>query len=173
MPTCYSINYRLAAVVRVCLHRRTHRSHLMVNLILLLCVRERSCHVAENLGDGPQAHTSTDPHMWRTAIDVQRHKEVIVKALSSILLLLHKHFKLNHVYQSECIAQHLVCFFAQVDGGVHLQVFANCIPLLLKFFDQNIHGYVMRNTDIEPLNFPAAQIFHAKSDCAFDFIISL
>lgn len=60
--------------------------------------------------------------------DVSRHKEIIVKAVSAILLLLLKHFKLNHIYQFEFMSQHLV--------------FANCIPLVLKFLNQNILSYI-------------------------------
>lgn len=64
----------------------------------------------------------------KLGIDVSRHKEIIVKAVSAILLLLLKHFKLNHVYQFEFMSQHLV--------------FANCIPLVLKFLNQNILVYI-------------------------------
>jgi len=64
----------------------------------------------------------------KLGIDVNRHKEIIVKAVSAILLLLLKHFKLNHVYQFEFMSQHLV--------------FANCIPLVLKFLNQNIIAYI-------------------------------
>lgn len=35
----------------------------------------------------------------KLGVDVNRHKEIIVKAISAVLLLLLKHFKLNHVYQ--------------------------------------------------------------------------
>ena len=35
----------------------------------------------------------------KLGIDVNRHKEVIVKAIGALLLLLLKHYKLNHVYQ--------------------------------------------------------------------------
>lgn len=35
----------------------------------------------------------------KLGIDVNRHKEIIVKAISGLLLLILKHFKLNHVYQ--------------------------------------------------------------------------
>ena len=35
----------------------------------------------------------------KLGVDVNRHKEIIVKAISALLLLLLKHFKLNHVYQ--------------------------------------------------------------------------
>lgn len=64
----------------------------------------------------------------KLGIDVNRHKEIIVKAVSAILLLLLKHSKLNHVYQFEFMSQHLV--------------FANCIPLVLKFLNQNILAYI-------------------------------
>ncbi|XP_066158816.1 striatin-interacting protein 1 homolog isoform X1 [Euwallacea fornicatus] len=73
--------------------------------------------------------------------DVNRHKEIIVKAVSAILLLLLKHFKLNHIYQFEFMSQHLV--------------FANCIPLVLKFFNQNIMGYIGAKNAIPILDFPA------------------
>lgn len=64
----------------------------------------------------------------KLGIDVNRHKEIIVKAVSAILLLLLKHFKLNHIYQFEFMSQHLV--------------FANCIPLVLKFLNQSIVAYI-------------------------------
>lgn len=64
----------------------------------------------------------------KLGIDVNRHKEIIVKAVSAVLLLLLKHFKINHVYQFEFMSQHLV--------------FANCIPLVLKFLNQNILAYI-------------------------------
>ena len=64
----------------------------------------------------------------KLGIDVNRHKEIIVKAVSAVLLLLLKHFKVNHVYQFEFMSQRLV--------------FANCIPLVLKFFNQNIMAYI-------------------------------
>lgn len=35
----------------------------------------------------------------KLGIDVNRHKEIIVKSISTLLLLLLKHFKLNHIYQ--------------------------------------------------------------------------
>src|SRR3989442_332050 len=52
----------------------------------------------------------------KLSIDVNRHKEIIIKAISGILLLLLKHLKINHVYQFEYISQQLM--------------FANCIPLI-------------------------------------------
>ncbi|GAA6101434.1 striatin-interacting protein 1 homolog isoform X1, partial [Tachysurus ichikawai] len=76
----------------------------------------------------------------KLGVDVNRHKEIIVKAISAILLLLLKHFKLNHIYQFEYMAQHLV--------------FANCIPLILKFFNQNIMSYITAKNSISVLDFP-------------------
>ncbi|XP_059489692.1 striatin-interacting protein 1 [Neocloeon triangulifer] len=80
----------------------------------------------------------------KLGIDVSRHKEIIVKAVSAILLLLLKHFKISHVYQFEFMAQHLV--------------FANCIPLVLKFFNQNIISYVGAKNSIPILDFPSCVI---------------
>ena len=67
-----------------------------------------------------------------------------MKAISALLLVLLKHFKLNHVYQFEYMSQHLV--------------FANCIPLVLKFFNQNIGAYVTAKNTVAALDFPACII---------------
>merc|ERR1712038_224403 len=55
-----------------------------------------------------------------------------------------KHFKINHVYQFEFMSQHLV--------------FANCIPLVLKFFNQNIMAYIGSKNNIALLDFPSCVI---------------
>ena len=72
-------------------------------------------------------------------LDIQRHKEIIVKAVSAILLLLLKYFKLNHIYQFEFMSQHLV--------------FVNCIPLVLKFFNQIVAQYVAAKNTLLELEF--------------------
>ncbi|GAB1601835.1 striatin-interacting protein 1 homolog isoform X1 [Argonauta hians] len=77
-------------------------------------------------------------------IDINRHKEIIIKAISALLLLLLKHFKLNHIYQFEFLSQHLVL--------------ANCIPLVLKFFNQDIMNYVANKNSIVALDFPSCVI---------------
>ena len=46
----------------------------------------------------------------KLGIDINRHKEIIVKAVSAILLLLLKHFKVNHVYQFEFMSQVFIQF---------------------------------------------------------------
>lgn len=48
---------------------------------------------------GTCASSTTVLQSMKLGVDVNRHKEVIVKAISAVLLLLLKHFKLNHVYQ--------------------------------------------------------------------------
>lgn len=47
----------------------------------------------------PLCLSTTVLQSMKLGVDVNRHKEVIVKAISAVLLLLLKHFKLNHVYQ--------------------------------------------------------------------------
>ncbi|KAJ8919098.1 hypothetical protein NQ315_012083 [Exocentrus adspersus] len=87
----------------------------------------------------------------KLGIDVNRHKEIIIKAVSAILLLLLKHFKLNHVYQFEFMSQHLV--------------FANCIPLILKFFNQeDIVNYVKASNNIPVLDFPSCVLGDSQCD---------
>ncbi|KAG8517689.1 Striatin-interacting protein 1 [Galemys pyrenaicus] len=88
----------------------------------------------------PEEMPTTVLQSMKLGVDVNRHKEVIVKAISAVLLLLLKHFKLNHVYQFEYMAQHLV--------------FANCIPLILKFFNQNIMSYITAKNSISVLDYP-------------------
>nr|CAD7460675.1 unnamed protein product [Timema tahoe] len=92
----------------------------------------------------PEEMPMTVLQSMKLGIDVNRHKEIIVKAVSAVLLLLLKHFKLNHIYQFEFMSQHLV--------------FANCIPLVLKFFNQNIMAYVGAKNTIPILDFPSCVI---------------
>lgn len=92
----------------------------------------------------PEEMPTTVLQSMKLGIDVNRHKEIIVKAISAILLLLLKHLKVNHVYQFEFMSQHLV--------------FANCIPLILKFFNQNIVSYISAKNGIAVLDFPTCVI---------------
>ncbi|XP_055910947.1 striatin-interacting protein 1 homolog [Eupeodes corollae] len=92
----------------------------------------------------PKEMPMTLTQSTRLAYDVSRHKEIIVKAVSAIILLYLKHFKINHIYQFEFMSQHLV--------------FANCIPLVLKFFNQTITEYVSSENAIPLLDFPSCVI---------------
>lgn len=89
----------------------------------------------------PEEMPTTVLHSMRLGVDVNRHKEIIVKAISGLILLLLKHFKNNHIYQFEFISQNLVC--------------GNCIPLILKFLNQNISSYISTKNFIPQLDFPA------------------
>ncbi|NWX93218.1 STRP2 protein, partial [Nothoprocta pentlandii] len=88
----------------------------------------------------PEEMPITVLQSMKLGMDVNRHKEIIVKSISAVLLLLLKHLKLNHIYQFEYVSQHLV--------------FANCIPLILKFFNQNIMAYITAKNSISVLDYP-------------------
>jgi len=92
----------------------------------------------------PEEMPMTVLQSMKLGIDVNRHKEIIIKAVSAILLLLLKHYKINHIYQFEYISQQLM--------------FANCIPLVLKFFNQNISSYIGAKNTITVIDFPACVI---------------
>ncbi|KAF7256545.1 hypothetical protein EG68_06625 [Paragonimus skrjabini miyazakii] len=77
-------------------------------------------------------------------LDFRRQRELIAKAISAILLLLLKHLKLNHIYQFEYVAQYLV--------------FANCIPLILKFLNHDILDCVRDYHTLPYLDFPSCVI---------------
>lgn len=91
-------------------------------------IREKKSILNKNQFQFYTNHRITVTQSTKLGIDVNRHKEIIIKAVSAILLLYLKHFKINHVYQFEVMSQHLV--------------FANCIPLVLKFFNQHLLGYI-------------------------------
>lgn len=105
----------------------------------------------------PEDMPMTVAQSTKLGIDVNRHKEIIVKAVSAILLLYLKHFKINHVYQFEFMAQHLV--------------FANCVPLVLKFLNQNIMSYVGPKNAIPIMDFPACVIGEQTELTSESFVI--
>lgn len=77
--------------------------------------------------------------------DASRHKEVIIKAVSATLILLLKHLKINHIYQFEYVSQQMM--------------FANCIPLVLKFLSQDVYTFIMDpKSTISMIDFPACVI---------------
>jgi hypothetical protein len=85
----------------------------------------------------------------RVALDIARHKEVIVKSISGILIILFKWLKINHIYQYESVGQHLIML--------------NCVPLMLKFLDQNMVRYVQAKNELAPFNYPSAPLFFARN----------
>ncbi|KAE9416834.1 hypothetical protein Angca_004026, partial [Angiostrongylus cantonensis] len=93
-------------------------------LIDVLTPETEGCDILSNSISLDHSTNSPLEESVRLAIDINRHKEIMVKATSSILLLLMKHFRLNHIYQYEYLCQHIV--------------YGNGIPLMLKFLDQNM-----------------------------------
>ena len=61
-------------------------------------------------------------------VDMSRHKEIILKSISAIILLLIKELRKNHILQSEYILQ--------------LIADANGLLLILKFLNQDIVQYL-------------------------------
>lgn len=125
----------------------------LLKILLATTSRAKTSNDSINiLGDVlPKEMPMTAFQSMRLGIDVNRHKEIIVKSVSAILLLLLKHFKQNHVYQFEFMSQHLV--------------FANCIPLILKFFNQEIITFVKAGNSIPLLDFPSCVLgdFHPEN----------
>jgi hypothetical protein len=60
-----------------------------------------------------------------------------------------KFFRLNHVYQFENFSQYLVL--------------ANCLPLILKFLDQNIIKYFQSKHDLYPFNYPQVALYYVRN----------
>jgi len=92
----------------------------------------------------PEDLNGSNLQTTKVNIDTNRHKEIIIKAISSILLLMLKHFKTNHIYQFEFMSQNLL--------------FANCVPLILKFFNLNVSGYIKSKNSCPLLDFPQCVI---------------
>ncbi|KAI6171698.1 Striatin-interacting protein 2 [Aphelenchoides besseyi] len=86
----------------------------------------------------------------RLAIDINRHKEIIVKATTAVLINLLKLFRLTHIYQFENLAQQLVL--------------TNCLPLILKFLDQNMAKYFQSKNELAPLCYPKAVVWFATHE---------
>ncbi|KAM9076911.1 striatin-interacting protein 2 isoform 4-T4 [Megaptera novaeangliae] len=110
----------------------------------------------------PEEMPITVLQSMKLGIDVNRHKEIIVKSISALLLLLLKHFKLNHIYQTFYSPpnKHPFCFdlLIQFEYVSQHLVFANCIPLILKFFNQNILSYITAKNSISVLDYPCCII---------------
>lgn len=76
------------------------------------------------------------------AQEEHRHRDLLFRAVSSLLLLLFKHLRLNHVYQFEFAADRFVA--------------ANGIVLLLKYFNQNLDAFLI----MADHTVPSSELFH-------------
>lgn len=86
-------------------------------------------------------------------IDMLRHKEIVVKAVASLLLLMLKHFGVNHVCQAEFLARKMVAvrpprpMLLRRTPADHPRPQANCIVLVLKLLTQNMEVYLGDTTN--------------------------
>ena len=117
--------------ILLCVTSTVHEKFLVINIITEI--------VPESLDVRESTFNSRE-----FAVDVNRHFEIVAKAVSSIILLLLKHFRLNHVYQFEHLAQQLV--------------FARAIPSFLKFLNQDVAEHVNVIDTIPELEFPRCVI---------------
>ncbi|KJH42800.1 n1221-like protein [Dictyocaulus viviparus] len=118
-------------------------------LIDVLTPETEGCDVLSNSISLDHSTSSPLEESVRLAIDINRHKEIIVKSTSSILLLLMKHLRLNHIYQFEFLCQHIV--------------YGNGIPLMLKFLDQNMMRYIQSRYEIHAYNYPQAPLHYVRN----------
>lgn len=122
--------------------------YMIALLKILLAAAPISKPKTESINIGAEIVPETAPitvvDSMKFHIDFNRHKEIIIKAVSAILILILKHFKINHVYQFEHITQQLV--------------YANCIPLILKIFNQNVLAYIIARNNICVLDYPSCVV---------------
>lgn len=76
----------------------------------------------------------------KLGIDVSRHKEIIMKACTFVLLLLMKHLKVNNTFQFEYMSI--------------LMVQGNGIALMMRFLNQNLIEYVEQINCVPQLEYP-------------------
>lgn len=111
-------------------------------------------------GDGGGAKASP-LQIAQDAEDTARLKEVTIKAITSALLLLLKHFRTQHVYQFESLSTALV----DADG----------IPLLLKILNRDFAGFLTASSGVPELELRAIALARsgrggsAGGDGAADF----
>ncbi|ORX88703.1 N1221-domain-containing protein [Basidiobolus meristosporus CBS 931.73] len=89
---------------------------------------------------GPLFNPETLDMQTIGAIETTRYKEIITKAISAIILLLLKYYKLNHILKFEYLCQ--------------LLLDSNCLLLILKIFsEQDVSVTTSVRNDIKQLNF--------------------
>lgn len=83
-------------------------------------------------------------------LDSVRHKEIVSKSVTSIILLLLKHTKISHILQHEHISR--------------LLKESNCILVIAKFLNHDIPGYCVKKNEIDVLKFLSSCINTAPID---------
>ncbi|KAG9294797.1 hypothetical protein G9A89_008489 [Geosiphon pyriformis] len=130
-----------------------HMQNIIIVLLKLLLAtvssnNNNTTKGAENVDNGGKRSSTTGENSNNTfsngntveEIDIMRHREITSKAVSAILLLMLKHFKLSHALKFEYLAQ--------------LLVDSNCLLLILKMFGlQDVGVTVKAKNEVEELNF--------------------
>ncbi|XP_026681331.1 striatin-interacting protein 2 [Diaphorina citri] len=95
-------------------------------------------------------------HMLAETIgsDIKRHKDIIIKTISSIILLLLKHYKLNHILQFEFLCSCLTS--------------GNCLPFIVKYFNQNLDNLVLSTKTSNEGDLEYPQCVRTKSQSTDD-----
>lgn len=117
-------------------------------------------------GVSPQEHLPSAAPPSLDEIDVTRHREITSKAVSAILLLVLKWFKVSHVMKFHHLGQHLLD--------------TNCLLLILKMFglqevtnsvvskadspENNFFRYCLLNLSRNPLIGPEDEMFRPKQN---------
>ncbi|KAL1451720.1 hypothetical protein WDU94_006071, partial [Cyamophila willieti] len=93
-------------------------------------------------------------HMLAETIgsDIKRHKDIMVKAISSIILFLLKHYKLSHILQFEYLGSCLM-------NG-------NCLPFIVKYFNQNLDSVLLCTKSPSEAELEYPQCVRARLSCA-------
>ncbi|CAG8463909.1 2634_t:CDS:2 [Ambispora gerdemannii] len=95
---------------------------------------------SSNGGEGSAAASHSTKSNTVEEVDIMRHREITSKAVSAILILMLKHFKLSHALKFEYLSQ--------------LLVDSNCLLLILKMFGlQDVALATKANNEVAELNF--------------------
>ncbi|OAF67141.1 hypothetical protein A3Q56_05153 [Intoshia linei] len=114
----------------------------MLKILLTASPTYKNCSInlLSNLSPSTNYDLTNSAQSIMYEIDCSRQKEIIVKCISSIFLLLLQYFKLHHIYEFEFFCEKIV----RVNG----------IPWILNFFNQDIESYITSKNSINCLNFP-------------------
>eukprot|EP00047_Mylnosiga_fluctuans_P014853 m.41623 g.41623 ORF g.41623 m.41623 type:complete len:725 (+) comp5681_c0_seq1:93-2267(+) len=128
-----------------------HMQGYMIAILRVLLAAAPVPQIAQPRKDDKQIHFTAelrlpDPNQSLAdvafdALDDQRLRETIVKGIAGTLLLLLKHFRVNHVLQEA----HLATILCE----------ARCSSLALKLLNRDLHAFVVQQN-----NMPSMDLFH-------------
>ncbi|CAL8082901.1 unnamed protein product [Orchesella dallaii] len=98
--------------------------------------------------------TVTTSFTYSSSEDSRRQAEIIAKSISAILLLLLKHYKINHIYQFECISAEIVA--------------ASFIPTALRYFNRDVEKSLRFHRSLQNVS-SRYQVMNGKNGRLLDF----